>query len=71
MIKYGKNLVDHSDFVSEVNENCQGCGKCLKRCYFEAREIIDKRAVVNLEKCMGCGLCATGCPNEATFLTKI
>ncbi|MEW5947681.1 MAG: 4Fe-4S binding protein [bacterium] len=70
LIEFGNRLVVKADFIAEINDNCNGCGECLERCYFSARTIENGRCVVNMEKCMGCGLCATRCPYEGTFLVK-
>jgi ferredoxin len=70
LIEFGNNMVVKSDFLSEVNDNCIGCGTCLKRCHFSARTVEGGRCIVETEKCFGCGLCATGCPNRGTFLIK-
>lgn len=48
----------------EVTEACTGCGKCAKRCYMEAIEVVDGRAVMN-EYCRTCGRCAAICPEGA------
>jgi len=70
LIEFGNEMVVKSEFVPEVNANCTGCGRCLKRCYFSARTIKNGMAVVDTERCMGCGLCCTGCQNDASFLVK-
>jgi H+/Na+-translocating ferredoxin:NAD+ oxidoreductase subunit B len=50
---------------------CNGCGTCAdQRCPAHAIEIVDERAVVDLDACIGCGLCVTGCPNHAMYLLR-
>ena len=50
---------------------CVGCGICAdERCPVKAIEMIDEKAVVNVERCIGCGLCASGCPNDAICMER-
>ena len=50
---------------------CDTCGKCLKRCIFDANsEGPDGKSRVDLTKCLGCGLCATTCPSGARTLVR-
>jgi len=70
LVEFGNKGVIHSEFIPQTNDNCEGCGTCLGRCYFNARTLADGKIVVDPEKCLGCGLCCTGCPNEANFLVK-
>ncbi len=54
--------------ISEL-ERCKGiqeCGKCLQRCQFKARFIINGKSSVNPERCFGCGLCFNTCESGAT-----
>lgn len=44
---------------------CIACGSCVKVCPFEAVEIKDNHAVINIEKCRVCGLCVRKCPTNA------
>ena len=45
-----------------VQDWCQGCGACQRRCGQDAIHVIDGRAVPDLEKCVRCGYCAGVCP---------
>lgn len=46
-------------------ELCEGCGKCVEMCPFEARALgEDGRAL--LVACYCCGLCVTHCPSGAS-----
>ncbi|MFI3321253.1 MAG: 4Fe-4S binding protein [Rikenellaceae bacterium] len=41
-----------------IDENCIGCGKCIKMCKREVFELQNKKAVVvNSAACVGCGKC--------------
>jgi MinD superfamily P-loop ATPase len=46
-------------------EKCIGCGVCEKECSFNAIEIVEKKAKINLSLCTGCGMCITICPKNA------
>ncbi|MBN1190161.1 MAG: 4Fe-4S binding protein [Dehalococcoidales bacterium] len=61
-----------SRFRPRVREElCKGCQTCLKRCPFEAIEMVpvpnSKKMVasVNNDKCLGCGVCVIGCKTGA------
>ena len=62
-----------SGYVSEVNDDCNGCAACAdKTCNFGAITIDEKkqRAVIDLAKCMGCGVCVDVCPAKAIHLRR-
>ncbi len=48
-----------------VEEWCQACGKCVKRCGFEALSLDSGRIAVDESKCMLCGYCGGVCPEFA------
>ena len=59
------------DLIAVVNERCIGCDICEKACNsggYQAIEVIDKFAVIDLEKCDGCGLCPEVCPVNAIHM---
>ena len=45
-------------------ERCDGCGKCIKKCVYEAIEIKDGAAVLG-DRCTACGACLSICKNQA------
>jgi ferredoxin len=72
---YKKRGVRHhlakSGLVAKVDMSmCSGCGRCLERCIFNARKIVNKKSIIIEENCMGCGLCTTTCPSKATHLVS-
>jgi len=69
-INYGiKHHIAKSELVAKVDsDKCDGCGKCLDRCVFQARKIEDGKSFVIKENCFGCGLCTTTCPAGASKL---
>jgi len=58
-----------SGYVSEVNEECVGCGDCVDACGFSALSMDEEeKAVVDNKKCMGCGVCEDKCQTGAISL---
>ena len=55
--KVGKNL--------HIDEWCDGCGECAKRCSQGALEISAGKARCNPAKCVLCGYCAAACEDFA------
>ena len=45
-----------------VQDWCQGCGNCEKRCGQDAIHVVNGRAVPDENKCIRCGYCARVCP---------
>jgi len=52
-----------------VNEECTGCGMCIKACPFGAIKIVDKIAVIG-EECTLCGACVQVCNFNAIEIKK-
>jgi ferredoxin len=48
-------------------ENCNGCGRCVVDCPYEAVILVDKRARVFEARCAACGICAGACPSATPF----
>lgn len=46
----------------EIEPWCQGCGRCVERCGFQALMMENGRPRVIAEKCVRCGYCARVCP---------
>jgi flavoprotein len=50
---------------TKVNNNCTGCGVCIKGvCFIDSIEIKDNVAVIS-DRCLACGCCAEICLNNA------
>jgi ferredoxin len=62
-------IIAPSGYVTEISEDCNGCGECAEYCQFGALSVND-RASVDYEKCMGCGVCESKCPIEAISLKR-
>lgn len=62
-----------TNYFVEINENdCIGCGICIKRCQMDALTLDEEQKIVrvDLNRCIGCGLCVTKCPTKAAVLIK-
>jgi NAD-dependent dihydropyrimidine dehydrogenase PreA subunit len=69
-----------SNFYAVVDDNCIGCGICVKRCPVDALKIIDikdekakkekKTLIVDLDKCIGCGVCERFCPKKSIKMER-
>ena len=46
--------------------NCNGCGRCVADCPFNAVELKAKAAVL-ADRCAACGICAGACPSSTPF----
>src|SRR3989338_95188 len=57
--------------IKVINEKCVGCKLCVKACPFSAIDIVNKKAVIDLDKCTLCGACIESCKFDAIILTKI
>ena len=75
-----QNLWPLSRYVARhLEDRCIACGRCAKRCPFQAFTSEKSRAPkaqsksiqFNENLCRGCGVCSTGCPEEAIEMTVI
>ena len=73
--------------ASHLVDRCTACGRCVKRCPFQAFFIekakpakssevaSDKKHknIISFDKslCRGCGVCSTGCPEEAIEMIRL
>ncbi|MGI6108794.1 MAG: aldo/keto reductase [Eubacteriaceae bacterium] len=51
-----------------IDDWCEGCGSCVKKCSQKALSLKNGKASVDREKCLACGYCAAVCP---VFCLKI
>jgi H+/Na+-translocating ferredoxin:NAD+ oxidoreductase subunit B len=62
-------LTSHS--IAETDPGaCIDCGKCVDRCQFKAREMVDNHFTFHQEMCFGCGVCLNSCPTQAIQLIE-
>jgi Fe-S-cluster-containing hydrogenase component 2 len=47
-----------------VKENCCNCSLCSSSCPFDAIDIVDEAAKIDIDKCQYCGLCYSVCPSN-------
>jgi ferredoxin len=72
--------VQTTSFIPKIEEdNCTGCGKCIKACPIEAIEWVSnddgtnsklKKVKINEEICLGCGVCVRACSNKSITLER-
>jgi Pyruvate/2-oxoacid:ferredoxin oxidoreductase delta subunit len=77
--KFGfHNPVHTTNFIPFIiEENCNGCGKCVALCPVEAMTLVSandpvkplrKKAKLLKEICLGCGVCLNGCEKKGIEL---
>ncbi len=63
LIRYGlPPVILSSGYVAVDGGGCINCGRCVERCQFAARTLVDGAVRYDDSKCYGCGLCITECP---------
>ena len=51
-----------------VNENCNGCKRCIDQCFASAIILVNGKAFIT-DACRGCGRCIEVCAHDAIDLT--
>jgi electron transfer flavoprotein alpha subunit len=54
--------------IQVINDQCIGCGVCLKACAYDAISLVDNLAVIDPARCTLCGACVDSCPVDAIVL---
>ena len=54
-----------------IEKKCIGCKICVDKCPTNAIEMINRKAVIDMEKCIKCGICEAVCPVNAIKDTMI
>lgn len=75
---YEKLLIPTYDFTDEIqpgivtiNDNCTGCGICVKICPACSLELKNKKSELKHQgDCIFCGCCQAICPKDAVVMLK-
>ena len=80
LLKHGNihEILTPSRYRAVVDQElCSSCQTCVKRCKFDAIEMVDvagsdkpKASIIN-EHCLGCGVCVVKCPKQALTMELI
>ncbi len=63
-----ESQISHEQRQLHVAGWCQGCGRCVTKCSFQALTLVNGQVRVDRVKCVRCGYCAQACPE---FCLKI
>lgn len=55
----------HCSGKPTIDDNCVGCGMCLKNCAHDAITITNRKATIDHARCVGCGRCIGACKMDA------
>ena len=52
--------------IAILEDNCVGCGECVKYCPMSVFEVVNRKAVpIQQDICLECGTCIRNCPEKA------
>lgn len=54
--------------TAHLTGGCDGCGKCVNSCLYNAITMADGKLVLDPQSCTGCGMCEAVCPHGALEL---
>lgn len=54
--------------TAHLTGGCDGCGKCVNSCLYDAITMADGKVVLDPQSCTGCGMCEAVCPHGALEL---
>ena len=52
-------------------DRCNGCGRCVSKCNFEALSVENRKLAIDAISCEGCGVCELMCPRGAISMRKV
>lgn len=70
-LDYGIKSIYKAEYIVHYHEeDCTGCGACVRFCQFGAIELdtARKKISINYDRCFGCGLCRHACKQDAIHL---
>ncbi len=56
--------------IKVIKEKCDGCGICISICPYDAIQLKDNLAEIDLDACTLCGACVPDCPTSAILIEK-
>lgn len=63
--------IERDPITAAIDEElCDGCGKCIEVCPYEAISIVNGKAKINRVLCRGGGLCLFSCPVNAISINN-
>ncbi|MEA1973034.1 MAG: 4Fe-4S binding protein, partial [Candidatus Cloacimonadota bacterium] len=64
-------LIHSSKTIFVNSEECIGCELCIDICPVNAIEMVDGKAVIDIDRCNNCGECTYVCPTNAIYMETI